>query len=74
MGLGPKLPRVGIKLEQRRRGCPVSIIDTADRALHRLHKKYVRLLFGGKHKNVAVTAVARELAGFIWAIQVSSSA
>jgi len=69
-----KPPRVGVKLEQRRRGCPVSIIDTADRALHRLHKKYVRLLFGGKHKNVAVTAVARELAGFIWAIQVSSAA
>jgi hypothetical protein len=32
----------------------------------------MRLLMGGKHKNVAVTAVARELAGFIWAAQVSA--
>jgi transposase len=64
--------RVGKRLERRREGCPLSVIDTADKALHRLHKKYMRLLMGGKHKNVAVTAVARELAGFIWAVQVSA--
>jgi len=64
--------RVGKRLEQRRSGCPASVIDIADRALHRLHKKYIRLLFNGKHKNKAVTAVARELAGFIWAVQVSA--
>ena len=70
-----KLPRVGKKLEQRRQGCSVRIIDIADRALHRLHKKYIRLIFkGGKHKNTAITAVARELAGFIWAVQVSNVA
>jgi len=64
--------RVGKRLEQRRKNFPASTIDTADRALHRLHKKYKRLAFyGNKHKNVAVTAVARELAGFIWATQVS---
>jgi transposase len=67
-----KNARAGKRLEQRRQGCPVSVIDAADRALHRLHKKYVRLVFSGKHKNVAVTAVARELAGFIWAVQVSA--
>ncbi|MCL2442697.1 MAG: hypothetical protein FWD13_04445 [Treponema sp.] len=40
-----------------------------------LYKKYVRLvLFNGKHKNVAVTAAARELTRFIWAIQVSNVA
>jgi transposase len=66
--------RAGKRLEQRRQGCPLSVIDTADRALHRLHKKYIRLLLKGKHKNVAVTAVARELAGFIWAVQVSPAA
>jgi transposase len=63
--------RAGKRLEQRRQRSPMSAIDTADRALHRLHKKYIRLLMKGKHKNVAVTAVARELAGFIWAVQVS---
>jgi transposase len=67
-----KPARVGKRLEQRRKDCPLGVINIADRALHRLHRKYVHLLFGGKHKNVAVTAVARELAGFIWAVQVSA--
>ena len=66
--------RAGKRLERRRLGCPLSVIDAADRALHRLHKKYLRLVLKGKHKNVAVTAVARELAGFIWAVQVSPAA
>jgi transposase len=66
--------RAGKRLEKRRQGCPAWVIDAADRALHRLHKKYLRLVLKGKHKNVAVTAVARELAGFIWAVQASSAA
>ena len=66
--------RTGKRLEQRREHSPAFIIDVADRALHRLHKKYIRLVLKGKHKNVAVTAVARELAGFIWAVQVSAAA
>jgi transposase len=65
--------RAGKRLEQRRQGIPGSIISTADKALKRLHKKYYRLLLKGKHKNLAVTAVARELAGFIWAVQVSAA-
>ena len=67
-----KNARTGRRLEQRRQGCPLDVIETADRALHRLHKKYFRLVMKGKHKNVAVTAVARELAGFIWAVQVTA--
>ena len=69
-----KNARTGKRLEQRRQNSPADAIDAADRALHRLHKKYLRLVFKGKHKNVAVTAVARELAGFIWAVQVSAAA
>ena len=64
--------RPGKRLEQRRESSSASVIAVADQALHRLHKKYLRLVFNGKHKNVAVTAVARELAGFIWAVQVSA--
>jgi hypothetical protein len=45
------------------------VVDAADKALYRLHRKYIRLVMKGKHTNVAVTAVARELAGFIWAVQ-----
>ena len=33
----------------------------------RLHDRYWRLVGRGKQKNVAVTAVARELVGFLWA-------
>ena len=66
--------RTGKRLEQRRKGCAASLIDVADRALHRLHKKYIRLLMNGKHANKAVTAVARELAGFIWAVQIYPAA
>jgi transposase len=62
--------RPGKRLEQRRQGCSAYAIEIADRALHRLNKKYIRLILnGGKHKNIAVTAVARELAGFVWAVQ-----
>jgi transposase len=65
-----KNARPGKRLEQRRLECSAYEIEIADRALYRLNKKYVKLVLrSGKHKNVAVTAVARELAGFIWAIQ-----
>jgi transposase len=64
----------GKRLEKRREGCSANLIDIADRALHRLNKKFVKLVFRGKHKNVAVTALARELAGFIWAVQTSNVA
>ena len=66
--------QAGRRLERRRVGCPPGVIDIADKALNRLHKKYCRMVFNGKHANKAVTAVARELAGFIWAVQVSSAA
>jgi transposase len=67
-----RFPRTGKRLEDRRKGCPLGVIEVADRALYRLHKKYLRLVMNGKHSNKAVTAVARELAGFIWAVQVSA--
>jgi transposase len=38
------------------------------RAQERLCAKYRKLLARGKNRNKAVTAVARELAGFVWAI------
>ena len=40
------------------------------KAQHRLHSRYRRLIGKGKSKQQAVTAVARELLGFIWAIGV----
>ncbi len=40
----------------------------AQKAQKRLHAKYWKLVNNGKCKTKAVTAVARELAGFVWAI------
>jgi transposase len=54
------------RLAKRREGLPAPLIAYADRAGRRLHKKYVRMVFAGKKSQVAATAVARELAGFIW--------
>ena len=61
-------PAVGAGLRQRRLGQPAWAIALADRALWRLHKRYRRLIERGKPANVAIVAVARELAGFVWAL------
>jgi len=60
--------KVSIRLVARRIGTSETVISYADRALNRLHGKYVKLLFKGKSKQAAVTAVARELSGFLWGV------
>ena len=50
----------------RQSGQPTCIIAYADKANTRLRSKYYRMIRHGKKKNVAVAAVARELACFIW--------
>lgn len=42
--------------------------ETRRKAQHRLHKRYMKLGAAGKDQRKIVTAVARELLGFIWAI------
>jgi transposase len=54
-------------LKRRRQGQPPEIVAIALKAQHRLYKKFWRL-DQRKHRHVAITAVARELCGFIWAI------
>lgn len=54
-------------LNRRRQGQAPEIVAIALKAQHRLGKRFNYLLARGKHVNVAVTAVARELCGFIWA-------
>jgi len=41
------------------------------KAMHRLYNRYTRLTAREKCKQKAVTAVARELLGFIWATGVA---
>ena len=55
-------------LRQRREHQPQWVIDIADRAGHRLRKRYWHLVHSGKIPCKAATAVAREMAGFIWSV------
>lgn len=61
-------PAIKGKIRKRQQGQSPEIQDMAWRAQDRLHRKYTHLIARGKHHNVAVTAVARELLGFVWAI------
>jgi len=44
------------------------------KAQPRLHKRFTALTARGKESNVAATAIARELRGFMWAIAVHTEA
>jgi transposase len=61
-------PAVRGKLEKRLEGQKGSVQTISWKAQQRLHKKYYRLLARGKSSRTAITAVARELAGFVWAV------
>ncbi|MDH3659982.1 MAG: hypothetical protein OEU92_08130, partial [Alphaproteobacteria bacterium] len=61
-------PRVSRDLLLRQEGLPKPIRETAWKAQLRLCRRYRRLANTGKPANVVTTAIARELAGFIWAI------
>ena len=50
----------------RQKGNPAYVIAYADKGNVRLRSKYYRLTRHGKKRNVAVAAVARELACFVW--------
>ncbi len=61
-------PGVGLALSKRRAGQPAHIIALADRANRRLSARYQRLAVTlGKPSAKVVVALARELAGFLWA-------
>lgn len=59
-------PKVSRIIEARAQDIDPAIRAIAWKAQIRLHHQYRKLTAKGKHKNVAVTAVARELAAFIW--------
>jgi transposase len=63
-------PAVQGALRVRQQGLPETVTEIAWKAQHRLHGRYRRLLGKGKPKQQVITAVARELLGFIWAIGV----
>jgi hypothetical protein len=59
-------PKVSRIIESRAQDIDPQLRDIAWRAQIRLHHQYKKLTARDKNKNVAVTAVARELAAFIW--------
>ena len=65
-------PGVGPALRKRQQGVPEEIKEIAWKAQHRLHKRYSRLAAAGKDQRKIITAVGRELLGFIWAIGVKA--
>jgi transposase len=64
-------PAIGPTLRQRQAGQSAAVTAIAWKAQERLHGRYRRLLARGKVKQQVVTAIARELLGFIWAIGVA---
>jgi transposase len=60
--------RVSRKLYDRLEAVPQNVRDIAWKAQVRLCSRWRRLAASGKPKVVVTTAIAREMAGFIWAI------
>jgi len=60
-------PCVSAAVRARQRGAPATAIAAAWSAQQRLSRRYARFAARGKRKQHIVTAIARELTGFVWA-------
>lgn len=60
--------KVSLHIPQRIDQLPKALQDLGWKAQRRLCKRYRRLVARGTHPNVVVTAIARELIAFMWAI------
>jgi transposase len=60
-------PSVGVALMRRRKGQPGRVIAIADKAQQRLCRRFRRLAEQHKPAPKIAVAIARELAGFLWA-------
>jgi transposase len=67
-------PSVGGALRKRQATLSDEVKAIAWKAQHRLHGRYRKLLGRGKCQQQVVTAMGRELLGFIWAIGVTVEA
>jgi len=61
-------PRIGYAAQRRAEDLPQAIRDVAWKAQLRLSTRFARLKGRGIHVNKVCVAIARELAGFVWAI------
>lgn len=59
---------ISTDLQKRQEMLPKVVVDIAWKAQLRLCKRYQRLSKKGKHYNVIITAIAREIVAYLWAI------
>jgi len=67
-------PLVGGALRKRQEKLSSEVNEIAWKAQHRLYTRYRRLAARGKNRQQVITAIGRELLGFIWAIGVQVGA
>ena len=60
-------------LKAKQNGNSTEVIAYADKANTRMRSRYYRLIRNGKARNVAVAAVARELACFVWGMMTDNT-
>ena len=60
-------PSIGVALTRRRKGQPGRVIAIADKAQQRLCRRFRKLAAEHKPAPKIAVAIARELAGFLWA-------
>jgi transposase len=61
-------PAMSKAIRERNRDAPVEVKAIAWKARARLHRRYGSMIGRGMTKQKTITAIARELAGFVWAI------
>jgi len=63
-----KKPYMSAAMRQKLSQADAHSAVIAKKCMHRLHKRYWTLVMKGKIANKAIAAIAREFAGFIWAL------
>jgi len=61
-------PRISLQMKENLLQVDAHSANIAIKCLKRLHKRYWALVTRGKIRPIAITAIARELVGFIWAM------
>jgi transposase len=65
-------PRLNQRQKELQRTWAPKVAETAWRAQERLHRRYLLLTAKSKPAGKVITALARELAGFVWSIGVET--
>jgi transposase len=65
-----RAPKISRPLGKRQEGQDQEVKNLSWRMQNRLSKRYVKLKARGKHENKVIVALARELCGFLWELQV----